>query len=144
MALAKFNNILNPYNELLKKAPFLISINNESGYAAALEFIDALMIEMGDNQENSLWPLFEMLSKAISHYESIIYPETVSELEKHQGPLPTLRILIDQYQLQPSELPEIGNQEVVSDILNGKRNLTLEQIQKLAKRFEIPVSLIID
>jgi HTH-type transcriptional regulator/antitoxin HigA len=54
-----------------------------------------------------------------------------------------VRILIDQYQLQLSDLPEIGNQQLVSDILNGKRELTLEQIQRLANRFDLPVSLFV-
>jgi HTH-type transcriptional regulator/antitoxin HigA len=143
MAPATFNNILNPYKELLKQAPFLIKINDESGHAVALEFLDALMTNIGDNPENSLWPLFEMVSKAVTHYEAIMYPETIRELEKHQGTLPTLRILIDQYQLQLSDLPEIGNQQVVSDTLNGKRELTLEQIQRLANRFDLPVSLFV-
>jgi len=40
--------------------------------------------------------------------------------------------------------PEIGNQVVVSEVLNGKRELSLEQIQKLAKRVDLPISIFID
>jgi HTH-type transcriptional regulator/antitoxin HigA len=42
-----------------------------------------------------------------------------------------------------SDFPEIGNQAVVSEVLNGKRELSLEQIQKLAKRFDLPISIFI-
>jgi len=144
MALAQFNDILNPYYELLKKAPFLIKIHDDSGHTVALEFIERLMETMGDNPDDPLWPLFEMVSKAVTHYETMVYPETINELEKHQGPLPTLRILRDQYHKNLSDFPEIGNQVVVSEVLNGKRELSLEQIQKLAKRFDLPISIFID
>jgi len=144
MPQAQFHEILNPYNELLKKAPFLIKIHDDSGYTVALEFIERLMETMGDNPDSPLWPLFEMVSKAVAHYEAMEYPETINELEKHCGPLPTLRILMDQYHQNLSDFPEIGNQAGVSEVLNGKRELSLEQIQKLAKRFDLPISIFID
>jgi hypothetical protein len=55
MPIAQFNEILNPYNELLKKARFLIKIHDDSGYTVALEFIERLMETMGDNPDDPLW-----------------------------------------------------------------------------------------
>ena len=40
-------------------------------------------------------------------------------------------------QLSQSELPEIGSQGVVSEILNGKRSLNIRQIKALAERFNV-------
>jgi HTH-type transcriptional regulator/antitoxin HigA len=48
--------------------------------------------------------------------------------------------LMQQHQLTQSELPEIGTQGVVSEILSGKRELNLRQIKVLAERFNVPIS----
>ena len=39
--------------------------------------------------------------------------------------------------LRQSDLPEIGSQGVVSEILNGKRELNVRQIRELAKLFNV-------
>ena len=45
--------------------------------------------------------------------------------------------LMEEHSLSQSDLPEIGSQGVVSEILNGKRKLNVRQIQLLAKRFHV-------
>ena len=61
--------------------------------------------------------------------------------EEDQHPIPgapsreILRLLMDQHGLHQSDLPEIGSQGVVSEILNGKRDLNLRQVRALARRF---------
>lgn len=42
-----------------------------------------------------------------------------------------------------SDLPEIGSQGVVSEILNGKRELNVRQIRALADRFHVSPSVFI-
>jgi HTH-type transcriptional regulator/antitoxin HigA len=44
---------------------------------------------------------------------------------------------MEEHSLSQSDLPEIGSQGVVSEILNGKRKLNIRQIQALAKRFRV-------
>ena len=44
---------------------------------------------------------------------------------------------MEEHSLSQSDLPEIGSQGVVSEILNGKRKLNVRQIQGLAKRFQV-------
>jgi HTH-type transcriptional regulator / antitoxin HigA len=44
---------------------------------------------------------------------------------------------MEEHSLSQSDLPEIGSQGVVSEILNGKRKLNVRQIQALAKRFKV-------
>jgi HTH-type transcriptional regulator/antitoxin HigA len=143
MSLVQFNHILHPYNELLKQAPFLIKIKDEEGYHDALTFVDLFMEEVGDNPTDFRWPLFEMVSQAIARYEAAIYPERVTELDNHQGALSTLRILMDQYQLNLSDLPELGSPAQVSEMLVGELELTDEHIHCLANRFQIPISMFI-
>jgi HTH-type transcriptional regulator/antitoxin HigA len=48
-----------------------------------------------------------------------------------------LRFLMDQHGLTQSDLPEIGSQGVVSEILSGKRELNVRQIRALTERFGI-------
>lgn len=52
-----------------------------------------------------------------------------------------LRVLLDQYHLTLSDLPEIGHKSLVSKILSDDRALTKTHIKKLSQRFNIDPSL---
>jgi HTH-type transcriptional regulator/antitoxin HigA len=45
---------------------------------------------------------------------------------------------MEQHGLLQGDLPEVGSQGVVSEILRGKRELNVRQIQALAERFHLP------
>jgi len=52
---------------------------------------------------------------------------------------------MEQHKLKQNDLKnEIGSQGVVSEVLNGKRQLNVDQIKKLAKRFHVSASTFID
>lgn len=44
---------------------------------------------------------------------------------------------MEEHELTQSDLPEIGSQGVVSEVLNGKRELNLRQVRALANRFHV-------
>jgi HTH-type transcriptional regulator/antitoxin HigA len=44
---------------------------------------------------------------------------------------------MEEHDLTQSDLPEIGSQGVVSEILAGKRDLNVRQIAQLAERFGV-------
>jgi len=46
--------------------------------------------------------------------------------------------------LTQSELPEIGSQGVMSEILSGERELNIRQIRHLAKRFGVSPAVFIE
>lgn len=48
-----------------------------------------------------------------------------------------LRFLMEEHDLAQSDLSEVGSQGIVSEILNGKRELNVRQIRALAKRFHV-------
>jgi HTH-type transcriptional regulator/antitoxin HigA len=50
---------------------------------------------------------------------------------------------MEEHDLRQSDLPEIGSQGVVSEILNGKRELNVRQIRKLARRFQVSPAVFI-
>ena len=49
----------------------------------------------------------------------------------------TLRLLMEEHKLTQADLPEVGSQGVVSEILRGKRALNVRQIRALSKRFGV-------
>ena len=51
---------------------------------------------------------------------------------------------MEQYDIKQSNLPEIGSQGVVSEILNGKRKLNVQQIKNLSQRFHVSAETFID
>ena len=57
-------------------------------------------------------------------------------------PLDVLRFLMEHNGLQQNDLvPQLGSVALVSMILAGKRNLTVQHIRALAERFHVPASV---
>jgi len=75
------------------------------------------------------------------YLDSVIH--FLDEYERKHFPTKTtpedvLHFLMEQHQVSQSDLAEdLGGQSVVSNILNGKRRLTREHIEKLSRRFSI-------
>jgi HTH-type transcriptional regulator / antitoxin HigA len=54
------------------------------------------------------------------------------------GPLDILRHLMEVHALRQKDLVDIfGAESTVSDVLNGKRDITKEQVRRLSKRFHV-------
>jgi HTH-type transcriptional regulator/antitoxin HigA len=68
---------------------------------------------------------------AVANYEETHYPIPAAP------PQDVLAYLMAEHQLKQSDLPEIGSQGVVSEILRGKRQLNVRQIQALSQRFKV-------
>ena len=51
-----------------------------------------------------------------------------------------LQFLMEEHHLTQSDLPEVGSQGVVSEILGGKRELNVRQIRALSRRFGVSPS----
>lgn len=109
----------------------LLSIRNEREYNAAVKRLNALLDEIGDNEKHPLYGLLDTLGSLIALYEEEHYPITEATGAD------VLRFLMDEHGLAQSDLPEVGSQGVVSEILNGKRELNVRQIRGLAKRFKV-------
>lgn len=109
----------------------LFSIHNEGEYDLAVERLNSLIDEVGTDEQHPLYELLDVLGTVIHAYE-----------EKH-CPIPEysntgmLRFFMDEHGLTKSDLPEIGPQAVVSEILSGKRELTVKHIRTLAERFHV-------
>ena len=109
----------------------ILSIRNEREYDQAVKRMNQLLDEIGDEQRHPLYGLLDALGTMIHAYEEIHHPmPKVASRE-------VLRQLMEEHDLKQSDLPELGSQGVVSEILNGKRELNRRQIGALAKRFGV-------
>lgn len=121
--------------DFFNEAGFVSHIYDEADYAKALELMDELI-----DDYDTYRPLIEVLSASIEKWEDEAdcfaeFNQRISELDNGVA---VLKTLMDQYQLKAEDLrEEIGSKSLVSMILNGSRNLTLEHIQALSKRFKI-------
>lgn len=109
----------------------LLSIRNKREYNAAIKRLNELLDEIGDNENHPLYSLLDTLGTLIHAYEEEHYPipdATGTEV---------LRFLMDEHGLTQSDMPEVGSQGVISEILNGKRELNVRQIRSLAQRFGV-------
>ncbi len=109
----------------------LLSIRNEREYNAAIKRLDALLDDVGDNTRHPLFDLVDTLGTLIHAYEQAHHPI------RSQTGADVLRFLMDEHGLTQSDLREIGSQGVVSEVLNGKRELNVRHVRALAKRFGV-------
>lgn len=115
----------------------ILSIRNEREYDLAVKRLAQLLDEIGTNERHPLYGLLDALGTLIHAYE-----------ERHH-PMPTcsgadmLRLFIEEHGLKQSDLPEVGSQGVVSEILDGKRELNVRQVRVLAKRFGVSPAVFI-
>jgi HTH-type transcriptional regulator / antitoxin HigA len=109
----------------------LLSIRNEREYDRAIKRLNELVDEVGDNERHPLYGLLDTLGTVIRAYEESHHPMPNADGAE------ILRQLMDEHGLAQSDLSEVGSQGVVSEILNGKRELNTRQISALAKRFGV-------
>ena len=121
----------------LEIAP-LLTIRNEQDYDAAVEILNALLNEVGDDEDNPLYSLLDTLGIIIEAYDNENY-----SIPSVRG-ADALNYLMEEHSLSQSELPEIGSQGVVSEILSGKRKLNVRQIEALALKFKVSPATFLD
>jgi HTH-type transcriptional regulator/antitoxin HigA len=113
----------------------MLAIRNVREYGAAVEKLNALVDEIGDNPKDPRYRLVETLTILVEAYDDAHYP-----IAETSG-VEMLKFLMEQHGLSQGDLPEIGSQGVVSEILRGKRELNVHQIAALSKRFGLPADV---
>ena len=115
----------------------LFSIRNEREYDLAIERLNALIDEVGTNEQHPLYELLDTLGAVIHAYEEKNYP-----MPECSG-VEMLWFLMEEHRLEPSALPELGTPDIVLDILSGKRELTVKHLRALAARFHVSPAMFI-
>ena len=109
----------------------LLRIQNKQDYDLALGRLNSLIDEVGTDEGHPLYSLLDTLGTVVHAWEEQHYP--MPKLEGAEA----LRFLMEEHNLTQSELPEVGSQGVVSEILGGKRVLNVRQICALSERFGV-------
>jgi HTH-type transcriptional regulator/antitoxin HigA len=107
------------------------TLRTEEQYNKAVKLLDKLIDEVSERPNDTLESLIDVLGTLIEDYENKHVPEPVGD------PISSLKHFMEEHNLKQSDLPEIGSQGVVSEILSGKRKLNVTQIKALSKRFNI-------
>jgi len=115
----------------------LLSIRNEHEYDLAMERLNRLLDEVGTDEGHPLYTLLDTLGTLLHTYEEQHHP-----MPECSG-VDVLRFLMEEHGLTQSDLPEVGSQGVVSDILRGQRELNVRQIRALARRFHVSPAVFI-
>ena len=122
--------VIRDYRRLRSMVP-LGTLRTKKDYARAVAMLDEIIDEIGENEGHPLAELADAIGVFVEKYEAEhIRVPTAS-------PAGVLKHLMQEHDLRQSELPEIGSQGVVSEVLAGKRDLNTRQIKRLAKRFGV-------
>lgn len=129
--LAKYIHEANAdYRRIRQQIP-LGPLHTKMEYDRAVAVLDDILDEIGQQETHPLADLAETLALSIEAYEDIDIP-----IPNTSAPA-ILRSLMEEHDLAQSDLPDIGSQGVVSEILAGKRDLNVRQITQLAERFGV-------
>jgi HTH-type transcriptional regulator / antitoxin HigA len=101
---------------------------NDDEYQKLVAFLDKLLDIVGENESHELMGFVDFISHIIS-----VYDEEHNDSFKKATGIQALKFLMQEHGLRQADLPEIGSQGVVSEILNGKRKLNIDQIIKLSR-----------
>ena len=114
-------------NEVVPLRP----IRDARDYEIAVTAMNRLLDQGGAEENNALADIVETIGTLIESYESshVAVPEATGTA--------ALRFLMSQHNLKQADLPDVATQGVISEILSGKRELTVRQIVALRDRFQV-------
>ena len=104
------------------------AIANEAEYLRVLAGVD----------DHPLWGLIGLAGDRIREYEGRVHPWPDTST-----PATVMAGLMRQHGLRQSDLPEVGSQGVVSEVLAGKRTLNARQVKSLAQRFKVAAEVLL-
>lgn len=128
-------DVLAPWTALNEARGLAAPIRDAQHYADLLAFVDEAFERFGDDDSHPIFGLVSIVADRIRDYEARNHP--LAELPSHT----LLRELMREHGIVQSELPEVGPQSVVSEVLAGKRALNLRQVKALAERFGVPMEV---
>ncbi len=118
-----------------KKLVGVTSVRTEDDYKQARAVIDVLVEEVGDNEDHPLAEVLDYLADRVKAYEDEHFPIPDAE------PREVLRFLMEQHGLKQEDLADCAPQSRISDVLNGRRDISKDIAKKLARRFNVHADL---
>lgn len=123
--------------ETLRGSSPIGPVRDEADYDEPVALLNALIDTVHDDEAHPLAGLMEIVGELIENYENTHYPMPEAE------PRDALRYLMEEHGLKQGDLPEIGSQGVMSEILAGKRAINARQAKLLAARFNVSAAVFI-
>ena len=112
----------------------LIVIENDTDHAEAMALVEKLMRSNEPEDDARL----AAQARLIEAYERNRWPRRIPELPD------VLAYLMDQHDLSRADLvPLLGTPSRVSEVLSGKRPLSMTMVQRLRDRFHISADVLI-
>jgi HTH-type transcriptional regulator/antitoxin HigA len=136
MSANEMREIMQEYRRLRALVP-LGNLRTKKEYERAVEMLDAILDEIGENEKDPMAELADAIGVFVERYENEHVSLPVGK------PSDVLKFLMSEHGLRQTDLPEIGTQGVVSEVLAGKRELNTRQIRKLAKRFGVSAAVFV-
>lgn len=113
-------------------------IRSDEQLEELIGLMNGLIDIVGDNEEHELADFLDLVGRLVEDYEQEHYPVADAE------PRAVLRFLMERHGLRQHDLTkELGSQSVVSEILNGKREINVRQAKTLASRFYVSPAVFI-
>ena len=119
-------------------APALTAPRSEEDCEQLATVLDEVLDAGGADENSPLATLAERIGDLVEAYEAEHHP--ISDA----GPIAVLQFLMEQHRLKQADLPEIGAQSVVSEVLSGKRRLNIRQVSALSRRFGVSADAFIE
>jgi HTH-type transcriptional regulator/antitoxin HigA len=112
----------------------LIVIDNDAELARARALVDRLW----DSDDPADLARLEAQARLIAAYEENKWPRRLPSTAD------LIRHLMDQHNLTRADLvPVLGSASRVSEILGGKKGLSMAMVQRLRTRFRVPADLLL-
>ena len=127
--------LLEPWETINAALGLASPVRDEAHYHELLAFVDEAFERFGENDKHPIFGLVSVVADRIREYEDRVHPLPLL------APNELLRELMAEHGIKQSELPEVGTQSVVSEVLSGKRTLNLRQVKALADRFHVPMEV---
>ena len=116
-----------PFKQLIG----VTSVRTKRDYAQVRATIDALLDEVGNDENHPLAEVLYYLADQVKSYEDEHF--RIPEAEPNE----VLRFLMEQHGLKQEDLGDCAPQSRISDILSGKRSISKEIAKRLAHRFHV-------
>lgn len=124
-------------NNLVNNMDKIKVIKTEQDYHEALRLVEELM-DRDPSPDSPEGEQLSLLTTLIQDYEARVFPQTLPD------PIEAIKFRMEQADLKPADLiPYIGSRSRVSEILSGKRQLTLDMVRALSKGLGIPAKVLI-
>ncbi len=130
MTSIQISNAAKAWQNLQHYIPFS-AIHSEEQYEQAVDALNALLDATNNDETHPLVDMLETLGELIHIYEEEHLP-----MEEAHG-IDVVHLLMQEHQLTQIDLPEIGSQGIVSEVLSGKREMNIRMIRHLSERFQL-------